>query len=390
MAEVCRGLHTAHELRDFSGAPLQVVHRDISPPNLMLTFDGRVKILDFGIARSQLRDSPVTAIGAVRGKPGYMAPEQLTGGDVDRRTDVFLVGIVLHEMLTGDRLFRADSFTALAYALMHQPIAAPSSRGARIPASLDALVLRCLARQPHERFTSAHEVAEALDAVSASADGETLEAFAARVLVERRLAHERFLRDLFRGAALAAGRAAGVDTMPASSATPTRKVVDKKRGRLAVMFAIAAVLAGGAAAAAWRVHAASDVVTVAANPAPAPRETVIVEAPPVQPVTTKVEVGHVSAQAHGKRVVRPPRGTRPVESTPAVVPPIGTAFLTVGAEPYALVRVNGQEIGPTPVFDHPVAAGSVTVELVTPDKHAVRLRRELSLRDGEHRRITTP
>src|SRR4051812_17618695 len=112
--QVCLGLHYAHALTSSTGQPLGVVHRDVSPSNLMLGYHGGVKILDFGIARvaEGLRESQ-TQVGTMKGKVSYMSPEQIHLGQVDARSDVFAVGIVLHEMLTGRRLFRATTeFTA--------------------------------------------------------------------------------------------------------------------------------------------------------------------------------------------------------------------------------------------------------------------------------------
>ncbi len=111
-ADVCRGLHAAHQLTDVEGKPLGVVHRDVTPGNVILTFDGHVKILDFGIAFMNERESPDTQVGELKGKPSYMAPEQLRGERVDRRSDLYSLSVVLHEMLTGRKLFTKNNITA--------------------------------------------------------------------------------------------------------------------------------------------------------------------------------------------------------------------------------------------------------------------------------------
>src|SRR5207247_345278 len=126
VAEACRGLHAAHEVRDIGGSLLGVVHRDISPDNLMLGFDGHVKVIDFGIALVKNRQAPVTEFGTVKGKPPYMSPEQVKNEAMDRRSDVFSLAVVLHELLAMKPLFDGDSIYAIAYAVEHQAIEPPS------------------------------------------------------------------------------------------------------------------------------------------------------------------------------------------------------------------------------------------------------------------------
>ncbi len=118
VAQACRGLHAAHELRDLiDGHLLGVVHRDISPDNLMLGYDARVKVLDFGIALVRGRQAPVTELGTLKGKPPYMSPEQLKNHALDRRSDVFSIAVVLWELLAREPLFRGDSIYAVARAV---------------------------------------------------------------------------------------------------------------------------------------------------------------------------------------------------------------------------------------------------------------------------------
>src|SRR5439155_19887904 len=107
MREVCRALHYAHALNDDNGAQLRLIHRDVSPSNVMLAFDGAVKLLDFGIAKALAEASEnKTQTGTLKGKFGYMSPEQVDGREIDHRSDLFAAGIVLHESLTGRRLFK--------------------------------------------------------------------------------------------------------------------------------------------------------------------------------------------------------------------------------------------------------------------------------------------
>jgi len=160
MIEVLTGLHYVHDVADYDGTPLGVVHRDVSPQNLFLTYDGRVKVLDFGIAKGALNATD-TQDGVFKGKFAYMAPEQASRGTVDRRADIFAAGVVLWELLTGRRLFRPDSPAALPQ-LATTPIAAPSSLAREVPEGLDAIVLKALQRAPGDRFESALEMSNAL------------------------------------------------------------------------------------------------------------------------------------------------------------------------------------------------------------------------------------
>jgi hypothetical protein len=148
------------------GNPLGIVHRDISPPNLMLAFHGGVKILDFGIARvaAGMRETR-TQVGMMKGKIAYMSPEQLQLEDVDHRSDIFAVGIVLHEILTGKRLFRSNSDYTSSRMVLELEIQPPSVHNPEIPPELDAIVMRALKRRREDRYATAGEMANALEQV---------------------------------------------------------------------------------------------------------------------------------------------------------------------------------------------------------------------------------
>jgi serine/threonine protein kinase len=162
LVQACEGLHAAHELRDEHGASLHVVHRDVSPHNLFLSIDGTLRVLDFGIARAADRLAETTQ-GRVKGKFAYMAPEQALGKDVDRRSDVFALGVILWELLTLQRLFKRDAPAETILALVNEPVPAPSSIARDVPPALDAIVLKALARDPAERFATARELARSLE-----------------------------------------------------------------------------------------------------------------------------------------------------------------------------------------------------------------------------------
>jgi serine/threonine protein kinase len=162
VGQVLLGLHAAHEATGESGEPLELVHRDVTPHNIMVTKDGVAKVVDFGIAKAKAR-SAQTERGMLKGKLGYMAPEQINQEAVDRRVDVFAVGVVLWEMLTGQRLFDGDNPADVLQKLMERPIPPPSSIVPSLPSDLNDVVVAALARSTSERFANARAMAQALD-----------------------------------------------------------------------------------------------------------------------------------------------------------------------------------------------------------------------------------
>jgi serine/threonine protein kinase len=169
MIDALAGLGAAHELRDASGKPLQLVHRDVSPHNVMVGSDGVARLTDFGVAKAEDRLTQ-TRHGEVKGKLSYMAPEQASSGVSDRRSDLFSVGIMLWEAVTGRRLFRADSVSATLSKLLANKIAPPSAVDPEL-APLDALLRKALAHEPSARFQTAEEFSDAIDATARQLGG---------------------------------------------------------------------------------------------------------------------------------------------------------------------------------------------------------------------------
>lgn len=188
MVDVLRGLHAAHEARDVNGMPLEIVHRDVSPQNIIVGADGVARILDFGIAKAIGR-ATVTRENEVRGKVAYMAPEQLQRGQVDRRTDIYAAAIVLWEALTCKRLFHSDSDARTLARVMTLEVTPPSQHREGITPELDHAVLRGLSRDPNERYATALELADALSNSGPCASrqelGEWVCSIATDKLVER-------------------------------------------------------------------------------------------------------------------------------------------------------------------------------------------------------------
>jgi eukaryotic-like serine/threonine-protein kinase len=164
-AEFAAGLHCAHTATDAAGLPQPIVHRDVTPSNLILCFNGAVKIVDFGVAKANQTEGRTG--GGLKGKMSYLAPEQLHEKPVDGRSDVFQLGICLHELLTGQRLFRGDDDRQRALAVLEREIPAPSSIVPSLPPALDDVVLWALERDPDQRPASAEEFGGALESAMA-------------------------------------------------------------------------------------------------------------------------------------------------------------------------------------------------------------------------------
>jgi serine/threonine-protein kinase len=171
LSDACEGLHAAHELTAENGEPLQVVHRDVSPENVMLTFEGEAKLLDFGVA-SAARQHHQTRTGILKGKFAYIAPELLRGNKADRRTDVWGMGATAWELLTGKRLFHRATDVDTLNAINEQRIVPPSELVPGIPKAMDEVVLSALSRNPDERPENARALGSALLRASATS-GET-------------------------------------------------------------------------------------------------------------------------------------------------------------------------------------------------------------------------
>jgi serine/threonine-protein kinase len=163
------GLHAAHEARSERGDPLEIVHRDVSPQNVLVGVDGVARVLDFGIAKAAERIHASTRSGQLKGKLAYMAPEQVATQQVDRRTDVYAAAVVLWEALTGERLFPQLETGALIAQILTREHAPPSRYHKDLPAAIDAAVMRGLARDPAHRFATARDMAAELEHVGSPA-----------------------------------------------------------------------------------------------------------------------------------------------------------------------------------------------------------------------------
>ncbi len=198
---VLEALEYAHDATDHQGRPLDIVHRDISPHNILVTNNGQVKVLDFGIAKAKSHEGP-TAAGLIKGKFAYLAPEQAYAQKVDRRADLWSVGVVLWEMLSGRRLFRANSEAATLHATLRAEIPPVSRLRSEVPLELDRILLRALQRHPHLRYRNASEMKYELQLYLSSAHESPHDAalatlirelFPNEIVQQRRVVHELML-----------------------------------------------------------------------------------------------------------------------------------------------------------------------------------------------------
>ncbi len=158
VAKICEGLDYAHKKRDALGRPLEIVHRDCSPQNILISYEGEVKLIDFGIAKAASRSSKTQA-GVLKGKFGYMSPEQVRGLPLDRRSDLFSVGTILYECLTGDRLFVGETDFSTLEKVRNVDVPPPRSINPAIPEEVERIIMKSLARDAEDRYQWGSEMA---------------------------------------------------------------------------------------------------------------------------------------------------------------------------------------------------------------------------------------
>jgi eukaryotic-like serine/threonine-protein kinase len=226
IADAASGLHAAHELRDLDGSLRGVVHRDVSPHNILIGTNGMVKLVDFGVAKAVGRISEATRAGQLKGKFGYMSPEQALGKAVDRRSDIFSLGIVLFELTTSRRLFRGEHDIDTLKLVIGGPIPKPTSIDPNYPVGLERVVLKALERNPDARYQTAQALAEDLRAYLKServvVAQSGLAGLMKRVLGERIEQRRKAVRAALK--ALGSGQAPPADLLSGELAfTPTGK-----------------------------------------------------------------------------------------------------------------------------------------------------------------------
>ncbi|MBV8763048.1 MAG: serine/threonine protein kinase [Deltaproteobacteria bacterium] len=439
IAEAARGLHAAHEARDLAGTPLGLVHRDISPDNLMVGYDGHVKVIDFGIALIKNRQAPVTEFGTVKGKPPYMSPEQVKNEPMDRRSDVFSLAVVAWEMLTGKHLFEGDSIYSVALAVEQQPLVPPSrALGEELPLGLDAAIMNALDRSLATRTPTAAAFADSLEQVVTTHAGESLAAWTDRTLAEQRESHRAWLASVVAGTTplpKAIGRSTAQVTQvaplapgstPVQAAAPVvqtkaptlDEAVAEERspgtsiggtGSLAlprsrapwIALVLLLLLAGGGVAVylATRSHgvavehdaalpdarlaidaARPDATGDAASDAPADA-VVRVDAAP-RDAAVVADAGHHAVAP------KPDAAVLPIDAA-VVAPPAGSGFVSIKfkGDKYTNTTIDGQQI-PVPAFHQKIGAGKHTVVFSDPATGQELDRQTFTVADGQSVTIT--
>ncbi len=226
------GLHEAHEATDERGEPLHIIHRDVSPQNVLVGTDGVPRVVDFGLAKAVGRLQN-TAEGQLKGKLGYMAPEQFALAEIDRRVDVYSAAVVLWESLTGQFLFDRSAPSSLMHQILEGEVRPPSAVAADIPAELDEVCMRGLSRNPSDRFATAHDMAVAIESAIVLPSPREIGAWV-----------ERVAGDVLRERARVLARIeAEHPSAPSFPPPPNPSLVQKGRGKLALWLALGSVLA---------------------------------------------------------------------------------------------------------------------------------------------------
>jgi serine/threonine-protein kinase len=195
-------LHAAHELRDENDTPLDLVHRDVSPQNILCTYDGLVKLVDFGVAKAVARAGGLTTAGQLKGKIPYMSPEQARGGVVDRRTDIFALGIVLYKLTTGLHPFTGEDDAATLRNIIARPLTPPCTKNPSLAPEVEQIIVRCLEKEAAKRYPTMAELGAALERVLAAtpSDQDDLGSFVRTTLGDLGSKRRAEIRDAVRAA----------------------------------------------------------------------------------------------------------------------------------------------------------------------------------------------
>ena len=286
--DVLRGLHAAHNARSAAGAPLELVHRDVNPRNVIVTTDGMAKLVDFGIARARGRNS-TTGADTVRGTLPYMPPEQLHGERLTAQSDLYACAVVLWEALTGKRLFTAETESGITAKILDHDVTPPTGATPGLPAALDGVVLRGLAREPAARYASGLEMALALEQCVTPAAPVEIAAW-----VEATAHASLRARDAVLARAADTTSAAEAPAPPALAPAQASAAAAPARGRAARLPVALGVLAVAGIAIVARLTAGApppDAAAIASLPSAATMTATatappVVAAPPSDPVAT--------------------------------------------------------------------------------------------------------
>ena len=370
IAQACAGLHHAHELRGDTGELVGLVHRDVSPSNLFVTAAGVVKVLDFGIAK--IAGTAETEAGTVKGKAQYMAPEQLLGDPIDRRADVFGLGIVLYELATHQRLFKRSSDYLAARAILEEPIPRADAADPAVPAALADAIARALERKPADRFADAHALAEALDAALAPHGGVATPAQIATALADQHadeLSAQRTRQARVVDGARTRSTSVATNVVQHAPVPPTRRRTIAIAGA-AVVGGTGVVIAAMLGAFGHRAPASTvrppDPIVRPPDPTVRPPDSIV--RPPDVPAAGSSAVVVAPVPSSPKPRPSVPHATHVAAAAPVAHGPPG--WFSIDSSPYAKIFVDDQPFGDTPLVHKPVASGHHHVHAVLADGRA--------------------
>jgi eukaryotic-like serine/threonine-protein kinase len=306
--DVLRGLHAAHEAKTELGEPLGIIHRDVTPQNVLVGADGVTRLVDFGVAKAASR-LQVTGEGQIKGKFPYMAPEQIQGHALDRRVDVYAASVVLWETLAMRRLFTADNPANVITRVLEMDVEPPSAFAKDIPKALDEVVMRGLSRDATERFATAEDMAHALEVALSPATVREVSEWVRSIATEQLAVRSQLLSSI----ESAPPPEAGLENDPPKAQQPapleasqisnisvtvgTRRTTTQKT--VAAALAAGALLVGLAVFAVARSKGSSAVVAGA----PAPTDASVMSAVPVVVSRAPITLPTISATAHAPRTV---------------------------------------------------------------------------------------
>jgi len=376
IAQAAEGLHSAHELRDENGRYVNLVHRDISPDNILVSRNGAVKVVDFGIAKAA-NQPHLTKSGMIKGKMAYMPPEQLAREPLDRRADIFALGIVLYELVTGGMPFDATSEVSIIQAILGQhPLDRVTLHRPDVPPALDAIIARCLEKKPEARYANCRELQQDLERYIQSTGTPVGTAEIAAAVTH-------FFTPDTEATQPAVGVDAGLDPTSPSRPSQSRpeaarsgdegkpsgvptglshtqlKGLESGRGRgIGIAVGVVALLVAGVWAVVLLWQPPPVTKPVVENPPAAVPDAAVAVASPV------VNAGAPEPQDAGTVAVAVAEGLDAGHAT-AVEPAVQRkAKLEFRIRPYATVYLDGKKLGDTPVDTQVVAVGKHVVRLV--------------------------
>jgi hypothetical protein len=366
VADLALGVHALHEAKDDRGSRLEIVHRDISPDNVLVSWDGVVKLLDLGIARSQLQTT-TTQTGTLRGKLAYMSPEQAGGGPVDRRSDVYCLGVLLWEALAGRRLFQGDTESELLARVIRGDVVPLASEAPDVAPSLAEVTERALSKRAADRFATSLEMHRALE-IAMRASGVLVGAHEvastlALLAPGRVREHEAWLRaaDSASGgeAASKLGTLAVSVTRDAALGPPSPR---RRRFQAMALFLVGLV----GVAAFFRIAGAGLRRPPAPEPAAAslaPRAPPAVTTAPLQESATASESATPAGLPTPARAPGHPRPALPVLRPQVPSTPASFGTLNIVSSPsWSTVLLDGKVVGETPLMLRAVPSGAHSIE----------------------------